>query len=267
MNSLLYILIYKFGVLGFWGFGVLGFWGFGVLGFWGFGVMGESEESDIFLRMRTLDNPPPPSSLSKTLTNNNYRTTPNLEKLIYSSIEEYKPTNNLDSSKFIPKHLLTVEEYVLIIKSKFVTGGDYEEDYHDIEEGISEEESDSEGDEEANSSKLKHKKPKGIIEFSEDENMEGKEEISILDRRKYMKRRDGFYEMGEYIRVDLYIDDKYISLLNPYFPIILCAFDQAEQTLGFLRVRIKKHRWYPKILKSHDPLIFSFGILYIYIYI
>ena len=32
-----------------------------------------------------------------------------------------------------------------------------------------------------------------------------------------------------------------------------------EHGLTLLRCRMKKHRWFPRLLKTHDPLVFSLG--------
>ena len=42
-------------------------------------------------------------------------------------------------------------------------------------------------------------------------------------------------------------------------PIIVGGLLAHEESFGYVQVRIKKHRWYPKILKTNDPLILSLG--------
>lgn len=40
---------------------------------------------------------------------------------------------------------------------------------------------------------------------------------------------------------------------------MLCSLKQQESGFAYMRVRIKKHRWYPHILKTRDPICFSMG--------
>ena len=35
------------------------------------------------------------------------------------------------------------------------------------------------------------------------------------------------------------------------------GLQQGEEALGFMQLRLKRHRWFPKILKNRDPIIFS----------
>lgn len=42
-------------------------------------------------------------------------------------------------------------------------------------------------------------------------------------------------------------------------PILLGGLGPGEDRQGCMRLRLKKHRWFPKILKTKDPLIFSIG--------
>ena len=46
---------------------------------------------------------------------------------------------------------------------------------------------------------------------------------------------------------------------NPKFPVIVGGLAPTEDRFGFVQVRIKRHRWHKKILKTNDPLIFSLG--------
>ena len=68
------------------------------------------------------------------------------------------------------------------------------------------------------------------------------------------------YRAGTYARIVL--DDvpyEFVQGFNPRFPIILGGLAQNEERFGYLKVRIKRHRWHQKILKTNDPLIFSLG--------
>ncbi len=77
--------------------------------------------------------------------------------------------------------------------------------------------------------------------------------------KKYLRPEEGMYGRGQYVRVDTMLEQRYLGQLDARFPILVCGFDQQEATRTFARVRLKKHRWYPKILKTGDPLILSIG--------
>ncbi len=42
-------------------------------------------------------------------------------------------------------------------------------------------------------------------------------------------------------------------------PVILTRINLGEDTKGFIKVRLKRHRWYSNLLKSGDPIIVSSG--------
>ncbi|KAI9348668.1 hypothetical protein BDR26DRAFT_911010 [Obelidium mucronatum] len=65
---------------------------------------------------------------------------------------------------------------------------------------------------------------------------------------------------GVYVRVVLKnMPYEFIENYNPNYPVILGGLLASEEAFGFCQVRIKKHRWHKKILKTNDPLIFSIG--------
>lgn len=65
---------------------------------------------------------------------------------------------------------------------------------------------------------------------------------------------------GTYVRIEISgVPCSLVENFNPRTPIIVGGLLAHEESFGYVQVRIKKHRWYPKILKTNDPLVFSLG--------
>lgn len=68
------------------------------------------------------------------------------------------------------------------------------------------------------------------------------------------------YKAGTYARVVLeHVPYEFAATFNPRYPLIIGGLAPTEDRFGFVQVRIKRHRWHKKILKTNDPLIFSLG--------
>lgn len=68
------------------------------------------------------------------------------------------------------------------------------------------------------------------------------------------------YKAGTYARIVLeQVPYEFATTFNPRFPVIIGGLAPTEDRFGFLQVRIKRHRWHKKILKTNDPLIISLG--------
>ncbi|KAE8200875.1 hypothetical protein CF336_g481 [Tilletia laevis] len=69
---------------------------------------------------------------------------------------------------------------------------------------------------------------------------------------------------GTYVRLQLRgMPCELVENFDPMYPLIvggLLAAEEEEGQMGFVQVRLKKHRWYPRqVLKTNDPVIFSMG--------
>lgn len=68
------------------------------------------------------------------------------------------------------------------------------------------------------------------------------------------------HKAGTYARIVLeQVPYEFATTFNPRFPVIIGGLTPTEDRFGFVQVRIKRHRWHKKILKTNDPLIFSLG--------
>ncbi|KAL2811026.1 hypothetical protein BJX63DRAFT_293960 [Aspergillus granulosus] len=72
-------------------------------------------------------------------------------------------------------------------------------------------------------------------------------------------RAEGF-KAGTYARIVLEkVPCEFATKFNPRYPVIVGGLAPTEDRFGYVQIRIKRHRWHKKILKSNDPLIFSLG--------
>ena len=85
-----------------------------------------------------------------------------------------------------------------------------------------------------------------------------KAEFEILDERQ-RANVEGF-RAGMYARLVIEgVPSEFVTAFNSKMPIIVGGLSATEDRFGFVQVRIKRHRWHKKILKTNDPLIFSLG--------
>ena len=84
--------------------------------------------------------------------------------------------------------------------------------------------------------------------------------IEFGDAGEEMRFQYEGFRQGIYVRILIRgLPAEFMIGFQPEVPLILGGIVQAEETLGFITARVKKHRWHKRILKSQDPLIFSVG--------
>lgn len=85
-----------------------------------------------------------------------------------------------------------------------------------------------------------------------------KAEYEDMDNETRMKI-EGF-RAGSYVKIVFdNIPCEFVENLDPEYPIVLGGLLATESRFGIMNVRIRRHRWHKKILKSQDPLILSLG--------
>ncbi|KAI1083653.1 DUF663-domain-containing protein [Whalleya microplaca] len=83
-------------------------------------------------------------------------------------------------------------------------------------------------------------------------------EFEALDERQRAAVEG--YKAGKYAKIVIErVPAEFVNNFNARMPIIIGGLAATEDRFGFVQVRIKRHRWHKKILKTNDPLIFSLG--------
>lgn len=118
----------------------------------------------------------------------------------------------------------------------------------------SSDEKESESDEEGGPQKKGKKKE----EVFKDHAPLKKDDLQIK-KSQFLGEKFGHFKIGSYLRIEVKLDKDISRKLEPEYPVVLCSLKHQESGLAYLRVKIKKHRWYPHVLKNKDPLTFSIG--------
>ncbi|GAA5902213.1 hypothetical protein JCM6882_006730, partial [Rhodosporidiobolus microsporus] len=205
--------------------------------------------------------------------------------------DQFRPTVNIASLE-----VWEDEEFLDSIRHLFITGdaaptGDdkYEEtggDFEDLETGetggeesafppepeLTEEERKAQEIADKKEA-LKRKFDAEYDDDSDEDKMDFYAEQKAEMERKLKATRDEFadddaetralvegHRPGTYVRIEIPgVPVELVQNFNPRIPMIVGHLLAHEESFGYVQVRIKKHRWYPKILKTNDPLIFSLG--------
>jgi len=68
------------------------------------------------------------------------------------------------------------------------------------------------------------------------------------------------FRSGMYVRIEIHdIPSDFVENFDPHYPLIIGGLLPTELGMGFIKTRIKRHRWYKRILKTEDPLTLSVG--------
>ncbi|KAH6635592.1 hypothetical protein B0J18DRAFT_448256 [Chaetomium sp. MPI-SDFR-AT-0129] len=96
---------------------------------------------------------------------------------------------------------------------------------------------------------------KAVLQKQQDINKAEFEELDETQRTS----AEG-YRAGKYAKITLEgVPAEFVNRFQPRLPIVVGGLSATEDRFGFVQVRIKRHRWHKKILKTGDPLIFSLG--------
>ena len=177
----------------------------------------------------------------------------NIMKEIYGNIEDEKGLNGnelFDSYKTDDNSEDFDLDYLIKnCKQKFITGGYFDMENENDDDINENEDNEKETDVKNVSSELTPEQKK--------EEQEKKLKFFLDDSSSY-----GIFKLGTYIRIDLKkVKRKYANHFEPNHPIILSTLShqESEKQMSFIKIRFNKHLWFPKILKTNDPIILSIG--------
>lgn len=68
------------------------------------------------------------------------------------------------------------------------------------------------------------------------------------------------HRAGLYVRVGFQkVPCEFVDNFDPTYPILIGGLNMSEENIGYVNCKVKKHRWYKKLLKTGDPVILSLG--------
>lgn len=68
------------------------------------------------------------------------------------------------------------------------------------------------------------------------------------------------FRPGAYIRMRITkAPCELVECFSPSNPLLVGGLSQGEEKVGYMHLRLKRHRWFPKLLKNRDPLVISAG--------
>ncbi|MCD9558941.1 hypothetical protein HAX54_016641 [Datura stramonium] len=68
------------------------------------------------------------------------------------------------------------------------------------------------------------------------------------------------FRTGTYLRLEVHdVPFEMVEYFDPCHPILLGGLALGEENVGYMQVRLKRHRWHKKVLKTRDPIIVSIG--------
>lgn len=68
------------------------------------------------------------------------------------------------------------------------------------------------------------------------------------------------FRAGMYVRMTFRgVSCEFVQHFDPTYPVLIGSLNMIEQNVGYVTCKVKKHRWYKKVLKTEDPLILSLG--------
>ncbi|XP_042478256.1 ribosome biogenesis protein BMS1 homolog isoform X3 [Macadamia integrifolia] len=83
-------------------------------------------------------------------------------------------------------------------------------------------------------------------------------ELNDLDEATRLEI-EGF-RTGTYLRLEVHnVPFEMVEHFDPCHPILVGGIGLAEENVGYMQVRLKRHRWHRKVLKTRDPIIVSIG--------
>ncbi|CAG9761928.1 unnamed protein product [Ceutorhynchus assimilis] len=160
---------------------------------------------------------------------------------------------------------------------------DVDGDFEDLETGIKHEagqkrkreddEKDDKADKEALAEKKRKLKEKFDSEYDNTDKSSYYDELKMTAEKQAQLNKTVFDNMpddvrvqvegfrpGMYVRIEFEdVPSEFITNFDPTYPLVIGSLNMGEENIGYVNVKIKKHRWYSKILKTSDPLIISLG--------